>query len=294
MINFIHFGRLIPQKGSLLVAQIIKKFPNQNFRLFVFGNWPLKKEFDNYQFNISSKYLTKTPIFVDKMEDFPPQFIEDLNRLKTNLLKFQKESWLVEFADTDVLGFDVEDNKRHFISKYGEEIYQKLYQIWQRRWDVSFFVNSNLWHKQKFDEFTSQVDKNLAKPWYRFLPLFEDQRFYYLNWQSPQIIDKWLRVADVNLMPSIFLETFGLSALESLARWVPVIAPSRWGLEPFVLPQFDLWKDWMWEEQPFFDIIEAIFAGKVDLAELKNKSKQIAQNYTLDKRLVKFTQITSA
>jgi hypothetical protein len=41
-------------------------------------------------------------------------------------------------------------------------------------------------------------------------------------------------------MPSRFLETFGLSALDSLSVWVPIIAPSKWWLTSFVLPELTM------------------------------------------------------
>jgi len=41
--------------------------------------------------------------------------------------------------------------------------------------------------------------------------------------------------ADYTLMPSLFLETFGLVALDSLAFGIPVIGEKKGGLSPFII-----------------------------------------------------------
>jgi len=38
----------------------------------------------------------------------------------------------------------------------------------------------------------------------------------------------------------MWLETFGLSAVNALARWLPVIWYQQWGMQPFVLDTYDL------------------------------------------------------
>lgn len=49
-----------------------------------------------------------------------------------------------------------------------------------------------------------------------------------------------LTQTDIVLMPSLFLETFGLVALETLERWVPVCALAHGGLTDFVHPSLAL------------------------------------------------------
>jgi hypothetical protein len=39
------------------------------------------------------------------------------------------------------------------------------------------------------------------------------------------------------LCPSTFLETFGMTALEWCKLWLPIIGPSKWGLEQFTIAQ---------------------------------------------------------
>lgn len=68
---------------------------------------------------------------------------------------------------------------------------------------------------------------------------------YFFGWQNKNIINHFLSLADASLMPSRFLETFWLSALESWVYWVPVIGYRKWGLREFVLPELDInSQDW--------------------------------------------------
>jgi len=48
------------------------------------------------------------------------------------------------------------------------------------------------------------------------------------------VIEKYLSNIDYCLMPSEFLETFGLSALNALAWGIPVIGYRKGGMEKFV------------------------------------------------------------
>lgn len=59
-------------------------------------------------------------------------------------------------------------------------------------------------------------------------------KIYFFGWQSQTTIRSVLQVSHFALMPSRFLETFGLSALESLSEGVPVIGFQKGGLMPFI------------------------------------------------------------
>ncbi len=50
-----------------------------------------------------------------------------------------------------------------------------------------------------------------------------EKKIYFFGWQSQEMIRNVLKVSHFSLMPSRFLETFGLSALESLSEGIPVI-----------------------------------------------------------------------
>ncbi|HBB27454.1 TPA: hypothetical protein DCZ36_03085, partial [Candidatus Gracilibacteria bacterium] len=62
----------------------------------------------------------------------------------------------------------------------------------------------------------------------------EKFKIYFFGWQSQVTIRSVLEVSHFSLMPSRFLETFGLSALESLSEGVPVIGFRKGGLIPFI------------------------------------------------------------
>lgn len=49
------------------------------------------------------------------------------------------------------------------------------------------------------------------------------------------VVERAVRESDCCVVPSRFLETFGLSALESLAAGVPVVAVPKGGLSQFVV-----------------------------------------------------------
>ncbi len=59
-------------------------------------------------------------------------------------------------------------------------------------------------------------------------------RVYYLGKVTPDRMHELYDENDFLYMPSRFLETFGLTALESLASGTPVIGSRKWGLIPFI------------------------------------------------------------
>jgi glycosyltransferase involved in cell wall biosynthesis len=55
------------------------------------------------------------------------------------------------------------------------------------------------------------------------LPLTKQKNVHYFGWQPLKKIKQYLENINYCLMPSEFLETFGLSALNALSRGIPVI-----------------------------------------------------------------------
>jgi len=62
----------------------------------------------------------------------------------------------------------------------------------------------------------------------------------YYGRVSSEKMQELYRQVDILFMPSRFLETFGLTALEALTCGTPVCAPAKWGLRPFVTPGLTL------------------------------------------------------
>ena len=68
-----------------------------------------------------------------------------------------------------------------------------------------------------------------------------DQRIHFFGRKPLSTIQKYLSNIDYCLMPSEFLETFWLSALNALSRWIPVIWYKKWGMEPFIFSDCNLY-----------------------------------------------------
>jgi glycosyltransferase involved in cell wall biosynthesis len=67
-------------------------------------------------------------------------------------------------------------------------------------------------------------------------PLYGIHLFYHGRLPKDQTITRMSK-AQYTLMPSLFLETFGLVALDSLACGVPVIGEKKGGLTPFIIDE---------------------------------------------------------
>lgn len=61
----------------------------------------------------------------------------------------------------------------------------------------------------------------------------------YHGRESFDNIKKKIQTFQYSIMPSIFLETFWLTALESCMLWLPVVGYAKWWLKQFILSQYD-------------------------------------------------------
>ena len=62
----------------------------------------------------------------------------------------------------------------------------------------------------------------------------QSQSIKYFGRKPLTELQRYVWASDYTLMPSMFLETFGLTALESLSLWVPVVWFKKWGVVPFI------------------------------------------------------------
>ena len=85
------------------------------------------------------------------------------------------------------------------------------------------------------------------------------------------------KTCQYSLMPSRFLETFGLSALDSLSLWVPVIGYKKWGLTQFGDGIIDIERDSL-----YTIITERKQHTQTEYDILSKKCKTISQQYTRD------------
>lgn len=68
----------------------------------------------------------------------------------------------------------------------------------------------------------------------------QSNNVHFFWWKPLDTIKQYLPNIDYCVMPSEFLETFWLSALNALSRWLPVIWYKKWWLEPFIFQECNL------------------------------------------------------
>lgn len=98
------------------------------------------------------------------------------------------------------------------------------------------------------------------------------------------------KTCQYTLIPSRFLETFGLTALDSLSLWVPILAPDVGGLSQFL--QADIWAISL--DEPLYASIACLvntFAISVR-EDYSLQAKKIASQYTKELRLAKFHELS--
>lgn len=112
--------------------------------------------------------------------------------------------------------------------KWRESIVQMIaYFSEKKQWELPFVLH--IFGKGSYE----QKIITLAKQ-------FPEHIIYY-GFQPLDYVKKIAEQCDYCLMPSLFLETFGLSAVNALARWLPVIGYKQWGMIPFVMDAYNLW-----------------------------------------------------
>ena len=100
-------------------------------------------------------------------------------------------------------------------------------------------------------------------------------------------IKKYLPNIDYCLMPWEFLETFWLSALNALSRWLPVIWYKKWGLEPFIFQECNLFlAKWNTPTEKLVTMIEKL-AKKTNPERIKDKE---LLEWKIQKLLPKYTE----
>ncbi len=119
---------------------------------------------------------------------------------------------------------------------------------------------------------------------------------HFFGRQPLEVIKKYQYNCHFCLVPSTCLETFGLSALNSLSMWIPVIGFAKWWLTQFVDPKFDLSQiGWIDEAHKLFNLVESIVrdfnAGNLDLEKQKTKALNLAKQYTEKKWIEQAKQL---
>lgn len=127
-----------------------------------------------------------------------------------------------------------------------------------------------------------------------------DKNVHFFGWKPLDEIKKYLANIDYCLMPSEFLETFGLSALNALSRWVPVIGYKKWWLEPFIFQECNLFlAKWNTTAKRIISMVERL-AKKTnperikDKEELEWKIKKLLPEYTEDAWYERFLNLANS
>lgn len=107
-------------------------------------------------------------------------------------------------------------------------------------------------------------------------------------------VERYLDNIDYCLMPSRFLETFGLSAINVLKWWIPVIGFKKWGLIPFIPENYAIEQQkGNHEAEQLANIIQQLVREKEQkkadfYQQVAKESKAIANNYSKEQRIKNF------
>ncbi len=116
------------------------------------------------------------------------------------------------------------------------------------------------------------------------------KEIHFFGRQPLETIKKYQENYDFCLMPSSFLETFWLSALNALSMWIPVIGPAKWWLNQFIPDKYDILKsEWQNDKEKLYCkliwIIKDFNEWKINIESERQTAIKTAQNYTTEKRI---------
>jgi len=98
---------------------------------------------------------------------------------------------------------------------------------------------------------------------------------HFFWWQTLSTIQRYQENCDFCLMPSTFLETFGLTAVNSLSMWIPVIGFAKWWLTQFIQSKYDISKaEWQTDAEKLYnkmsEIIDQYNKGGINIEAERN------------------------
>ena len=110
------------------------------------------------------------------------------------------------------------------------------------------------------------------------------KEIHMFGWKSIEEIKRYAINCQYCLVPSTFLETFGLTALNALTWRLPVIGYKKWGLIPFVEEALDLSKQrWTTVGEQLHNMMKWILTGKIYSKSTKSAEERQTQ-YSIDAR----------
>ncbi len=112
---------------------------------------------------------------------------------------------------------------------------------------------------------------------------------HFFGRQPLETIQRYKENCQYCLVPSTFLETFWLTALNWLSMWLPVIWFAKWWLKQFVPKKYDISQsNWNNDWERLYNKINELFTNydsdKTDIEKEKKRAKNMAKKYSLEKR----------
>lgn len=119
--------------------------------------------------------------------------------------------------------------------------------------------------------------------------LYSKHLFYHGRLPKEETM-QWMSKATYALMPSLFLETFGLVALDSLAFGIPVIGERKGGLIPFIVDESLV----LTQTHTLFVCMKNILAASsmTQYESLQKRSLLVASAYTSQQWIDRFWQLS--
>lgn len=124
-----------------------------------------------------------------------------------------------------------------------------------------------VWHICGIGSYQSELEKLNTERWMNHL---YQQPIHIYGYLDREKINSVLDKSDLVMMPSLFLETFGLVALETLSEWVPVVWFSQGGLTNFIHPVLAL--DVYAPVDSFFRILDNWVFPLMDISEFSHEN----------------------
>ena len=118
---------------------------------------------------------------------------------------------------------------------------------------------------------------------------------HYFGRQNLATIKRYIPNCQYCLMPSTFLETFGLTALTAISRGLPVIGFAKGGLAPFIAPELDLTLEYgHTPAHKMHSLIKKISNPQFKIQNLRVLAPQgefRISDYSIDARKKRFTKL---
>lgn len=102
------------------------------------------------------------------------------------------------------------------------DVFTMLYKHWIRERTLDIY---GAWQLEKLCEWATEKHPD---------------NIYFHGWGEHKHVMSMVKEKDFCLMPSLVIESFWLTALESLCVGVPVIGFKKWGVEPFISDKLDI------------------------------------------------------